>query len=136
VRSSIYRYTTRSTDLRPDVTPRLDAATRHGTLIVTRHSPDRLKGVRLPWKKLHFLRRVAAIRMAAGIDPEKKFMGLRHGRHTEGGDAGLSDAQMRALSGHKSQVALLRYAQSTVKQHRTGAGMRLQSRTNKAQMLE
>lgn len=124
------------TDLWPDLTPRLDAAPRHGTLIVTRDNPDRLKGVRLPWKKRHFLRRVAAIRIAAGIDPDKKFMGLRHGGNTEGGDAGLSDAQLRALSGHKSQAALLRYAQSTVKQRRTGARMRLQSRTKGGNLSE
>jgi len=125
------------TDLWPDVTPRLDSAERRGTLIVTRDKPDRFKkGVYLPWKKRHFLRRVAAIRKAAGIDADLKFMGLRHGGNTEGGDAGLSDAQLRALSGHKTNAALLRYAQSTAKQRRTGARMRLQSRTKKEKMSE
>jgi hypothetical protein len=45
------------TDLWPDLTPRLDAAERRGTLIVTRDTADRFKGVRLPWRKRHFLRR-------------------------------------------------------------------------------
>jgi hypothetical protein len=124
------------TDLWPDLTPRLDAAVRYGTLIVTRDNPDRFKAVRLPWKKRHFLRRVAAIRKAAGIDAAKKFMGLRHGGNTEGADADLSDAQMRALSGHKTNAALLRYAQSTVKQRRSGARMRLASRTKKENLSE
>jgi len=57
---------------------RLDASERHGTLIVTRDSVDRFKGVRLPWKKRHFLRQVAKIKTAAGIDPDIKFMGQKH----------------------------------------------------------
>jgi hypothetical protein len=66
-------------DLWPDLTARLDASDRHGTLIITCDEPDRFKGVHLPWKKRHFLRTVAKIRKAAGIDPEIKFMGLRRG---------------------------------------------------------
>jgi hypothetical protein len=116
-------------DLWLDLTSRLDATERRGTLIITRDNPDRFKGVHLPWKKRHFLRRVAAIRKAAGINAEIKFMGLRHGGNTEGGDAGLTDAQLRALSGHKTNAALLRYAQSTVQQRRIGARKRLASRT-------
>ncbi|MGL3208318.1 tyrosine-type recombinase/integrase [Bradyrhizobium sp. BR 1433] len=120
----------------PDLTPRLDAAERHGTLIVTRDQPDRFKGVHLPWRKRHFLRRVAAIRKAAGISPDIKFMGLRHGGNTEGADANLSDAQLRALSGHKSQASLLRYAQTSVNQRRDGARKRRDSRTKAGNLSE
>jgi hypothetical protein len=49
-----------------------------------------IKAVRLPWNKRHFLRHVAKIKTAAGIDPEIKFMGLRHGGNTEGADANLT----------------------------------------------
>lgn len=87
---------------RYDIMDRLDSCDRHGTLIVTRDTVDRFKGVRLPWKKRHFLRHVKKIKTSAGIDPEIKFMGLRHGGNTEGADANLSDAQMRALSGHRT----------------------------------
>jgi hypothetical protein len=66
-------------DLWPELTARLDATDRHGTLIITRDAPDRFTGVRLPWKKRHFLRTVSKIRKLAGIDPAIKFMGLRHG---------------------------------------------------------
>jgi hypothetical protein len=55
-----------------------------------------IKAFRLPWKKRHFLRHVAEIKTAAGIDPEIKFMSLRHGGNTEGADANLTDARMRA----------------------------------------
>ena len=52
------------------------------------------------------------------------FKGLRHGGLTEGANAGLSDAQMRALSGHRTQAALLRYAQTTKQQAKVGARLR------------
>jgi hypothetical protein len=48
----------------------LDASDRHGTLIVTGDTADRFKGIRLPWKKRHFLRHVAKILFlcGAGVD--------------------------------------------------------------------
>ncbi|WP_461353783.1 hypothetical protein [Bradyrhizobium sp. USDA 4454] len=124
------------TPLWPELMSRLDAADRHGSLIVTRDAVDRFKGTRLPWKKRHFLRHVAKIRAAAGIDPEIKFMGLRHGGNVEGADANLTDAQLRALSGHKTTAALLRYAQATTQQRKSGARMRLNARTKGAQISE
>jgi hypothetical protein len=124
------------TALWPEIMDRLDASDRHGTLIVTRDTADRFKGIRLPWKKRHFLRNVAKIRAAAGIDPEIKFMGLRHGGNTEGADSNLSDAQMRALSGHKTTAALLRYAQTSTQQRRVGARLRRNARTKGGQKSE
>jgi hypothetical protein len=120
----------------PELMERLDASERHGTLIVTRDTLDRFKRVRLPWKKRHFLRHVAKIRIAAGIDPEIKFMGLRHGGNTEGADANLTDAQMRALSGHLTTAALLRYAQTSTQQRRVGARLRRNARTKGGQTSE
>jgi hypothetical protein len=48
-------------------------------------------------------------------------MGLRHGGNVEGAEAGLTDAQLRALSGHRTTAALLRYARATEKQRLAGA---------------
>jgi hypothetical protein len=45
-------------DLWPDLVARLDAAPRHGTLIVTRDEPDRRRKVRLPWRADYFRHRV------------------------------------------------------------------------------
>jgi hypothetical protein len=59
-------YDTDGSALWPELMTRLDDSERHGTLIVTRDKEDRFRKVRLPWKKRHFLRRVAAIRKAAG----------------------------------------------------------------------
>ena len=117
------------TMLWPELMARLDAAPRYGTLIVTRDQPDRRRKVHLPWKVDYFRHRVAAIRAAAGIEFSAKFMGLRHGGNTEAGDAGLSDAQIRALSGHKTAAMTALYTKATMQQRRSGARKRLEART-------
>jgi hypothetical protein len=78
-------YDVDGTALWPELMERLDSAPRRGTLIVMRDKPDRKRKSYLPWKEDYFRHRVS----------------LRHGGNTEGADAGLSDAQLRALSGHK-----------------------------------
>src|SRR5260221_5000216 len=129
-------YDNDGTALFPELTDPLDHRHRHGSLIVTRDQPDRFKKAHLPWKKRHFARRVAQIRVAANIDPEIKFMGLRHGGNSEGANAGLTDAQLRALSGHKTIAALLRYVPASAEQQKSGSRKRLESRTTKGQVSE
>ena len=73
--------------------------------------------------------RMAAIRAAAGIDFDAKFMGLRHGGSTEGGNADLTDAQIRALSGHNTAAMTALYTKATMHQRRAGARKRLEQRT-------
>ena len=124
------------TPLWPELMDRLDAATRRGTLIVTRDQLDRRKKVHLPWREDYFRHVVADVRKAAEIDPAVKFMGLRHGGNTEGADAGLSDAQLRALSGHKVAATVLRYAQETMKQRREGARLRRDARMDGGRLSE
>jgi hypothetical protein len=75
-----------------------------------RDKPDRRRKVHPRWEPDYFRHRVAKIREAAGIGDHAKFMSLRHSGNIEGADAGLIDAQLRALSGHKTTAALLRYA--------------------------
>jgi integrase len=115
-----------STVLWPELMKRLDGMPRYGTLIVTRDRLDRRRKVRLPWKVDYFRHRVAAIRATAGIDFDVKFMGLRHGGNTEGGNADLTDAQIRALSGHKTAAMTALYTKATMKQRRVGARKRLE----------
>jgi hypothetical protein len=117
-----------------ELTARLDKMERRGSLIIMRDRPDRRRKIYLPWNEHHFRHCVAEIRTAAAIDPAVKLMGLRHGGNTEGANAGLSDAQLRALSGHKTTSALLRYAQSTKEQRQTGARLRLAARTKGGQL--
>jgi integrase len=117
------------TVLWPELMERLDGAPRRGTLIVMRDGLDRNRKTYLPWKEDYFRHRFAEILAAAGIDPVTKFMGLRHGGNTEGADAGLTDAQLRALSGHKTANMTVLYAKQTMKQRQEGARMRLEERT-------
>ena len=77
-------------------TPRYGAADRHAD----RHagcagSPAQNSS---SWKEDYFRHRAAALRAKAGLHPDEKFIGLRHGGYTEGADAELSDAQLRALA--------------------------------------
>jgi hypothetical protein len=122
------------TVLWPELMERLDTAPRHGTLIVTRDRLDRRRRVHLPWKLDYFRHRVADIRAAAGIDVSAKFMGLRHGGNTEGGDADLTDAQLRALSGHRTAAMTALYTKATMRQRREGARKRLEARTKGADL--
>jgi hypothetical protein len=124
------------TVLWPELMERLDRSARHGTLIVMRDKPDRRLKIRLPWKEDYFRHRVAKIRFAAAFDSEAKFMGLRHGGNTEGADANLTDAQLRALSGHKTASMTILYAKQTMKQRREGARKRLAVRTKPVNLSE
>ena len=117
------------TPLWPELMERLDTAPRYGTLIVTRDRLDRRRRVHLPWKEDYFRHRVANIRDAAGIAFGAKFMGLRHGGSTESGNAELTDAQIRALSGHTTAAMTALYTKSTMRQRRAGARKRLEERT-------
>ena len=96
--------------------------TRQGTRMVAIDIVDELPNR----VRLHC---VADIRAAAGIDFDAKFMGLRHGGNTEGGDADLTDAQIRALSGHKTAAMTALYTKATMKQRQAGARKRLEART-------
>ena len=124
------------TPLWPELTARLDSAPRHGTLIAMRDRPDKRRKVHLPWTQDYFRHRFAAVRTSAGIDSDVKFMGLRHGGNTEGADAGLTDAQLRALSGHRTANMTVIYARETMRQRRAGARKRLEARTNKGNLSE
>jgi hypothetical protein len=117
------------TVLWPELMERLETTPRYGTLIVTRHQLDRRRKAHLPWQGDNFRHRVADIRAAAGIDFSAKFMGLRHGGNTEGGDADLTDTQLRALSGHKTASMTVLYTKATMRQRRSGARKRLEART-------
>jgi hypothetical protein len=56
-------------------------------------------------------------------------MGLRHGGNTEAGDADLTDAQIRALSGHRTAAMTALYTKATMRQRRSSTSKRLEERT-------
>jgi hypothetical protein len=125
-----------ATPLWPELVARLESTPRYGTLIVTRDHPDAHRKVHLPWTEDYFRHRVAEVRAVAGIDPDAKFMGLRHGGNTEGADAGLTDAQLRALSGHRTANMTVIYARETMRQRQVGARKRLEARTKRGDLSE
>lgn len=124
------------TALWPELMERLDATERRGTLVVMRDSLDRRRKAYLPWGQDYFRHRVGELRAAAGIDSEAKFMGLRHGGQTAAADAGLTDAQLRALAGHKTANITVLYAQGTMKQRAEGARKMLNARTKRGNLSE
>jgi hypothetical protein len=128
-------------DLWPDLTRRLDRATRLGTLLVMRDRPDRKHQVHLPWATSaanpvrHVQRVVTKIRQAAGLPSEITFTSFRHGGHTDAANAGLTDAQIRALSGHKTAAMIRVYAKATRDQRVAGARKRAEARRTKGDNL-
>jgi hypothetical protein len=55
--------------------------------------------------------------------------------HTDAADAGLTDAQIRALSGHKTAAMISVYAKKTKDQRLAGARKRLEARRTKGENL-
>src|SRR5262245_43744417 len=95
--------------LRRPTVKRLDNSVRKGTLICLRDKPD-ATGVHRPWPTRAangamspFIRRVAEIRDAAGLQKKITFRSVRHGGFTAGGD--LSDADLNAV-GAKTDATL------------------------------
>ena len=84
------------------------------------------------WVQAEFRR----IGRAAGLPDDITFTSFRHGGHTDGADAGLTDAQMRALGAHRSTAALLRYAKETDAQRKAAARKRLNKRTEGGNLSE
>jgi hypothetical protein len=130
------------TELWPEMMKRLEGVTRTGTLIVMRDNPDPRKKIHLPWmtggrNPMRYVQaEVRRICTAAGLPKDITFTSFRHGGHTDGADAGLTDAQMRALGGHKTKTAMFRYTKETEKQRRDGARKRLIKRTEGGNLSE
>jgi hypothetical protein len=135
-------FDTDGTPLWPEMVARLEGAKQAGTLIVMRDHPDPRKKVHLPWmtggkNPMRYVQsEVRRICRAAGLPESITFTSFRHGGHTDGADAGLTDAQMRALGGHKTTAALLRYAKETETQRQVAGRKRLNARTKKGDLSE
>jgi phage head maturation protease len=81
-------------------------------------------------------RKVKEIIRAAGLRDELTFTSFRHGGHTEAADSDLTDAEIRAMSRHKSAKVLPRYAKRTMKQVMEGARKRRAMRTKADNLSE
>jgi hypothetical protein len=127
--------------LYPELMQELDAIKREriGGLMLCRDW-----GNRAPWPTrpsqgeadlTHMSRKVKEIIRAAGLRDELTFTSFRHGGFTEGADADLSDAEIRAQGRHKSAKVLPRYAKRSMRQVVAGAKKRRAMRERKADNL-
>ncbi len=113
--------------LYPELVAELDAIKRGriGGLMLCRDWGDRA-----PWPTgsnadlTHMSRSVKKIIRAAGLRDELTFTSFRHGGFTEGADADLTDAEIRAQGRHKSAKVLPRYAKRSMRQVEAGAKKR------------
>jgi hypothetical protein len=90
-------------------------------LIFRRDHAHRRQPVPLPWitprGDLDYFRGVVKeIIRAAGLRDELSFTSFRHGGFTEGADADMTDAELRAAGRHRSARQLPTYAKRTRKQ--------------------
>jgi hypothetical protein len=135
-------FDTDRTPLWPEMVERLESAPRTGTLVVMRDRPDPRKKTYMPWmtggrNSMRYVQaEVRRICRAASLPNDLTFTSFRHGGHTDGSNSGLTDAQMRALGGHKTTAALLRYTKETDTQRQVGARKRLEARTKKGNLSE
>ncbi|MGB6939433.1 MAG: hypothetical protein WBE14_22675 [Xanthobacteraceae bacterium] len=98
-------------------------------------------GDRRPWPTekgdlAQMSRTVKKIIRAAGLRDELTFTSFRHGGFTEGADADLSDAELRAQGRHKSSKVLPKYAKRTMRQVAAGAKKRRSTRTKAGHLSE
>jgi hypothetical protein len=128
--------------LYPELMAELDAIKREriGGLMLRRDW-----GTRAPWPTwptpeeidlTHMSRKTKEVIRAAGLRDELTFTSFRHGGFTEGADADLSDAEMRAAGRHKSAKVLPRYAKRTMRQVEAGAKKRRATRTKTDDLSE
>ena len=90
-----------------------------------------------PRGDLDYLRStVKEIIRAAGLRDELSFTSFRHGGFTEGADADMSDAELRAAGRHRSARQLPTYAKRTRNQLISGAKKRRAMRTNAGDLSE
>jgi len=80
-----------------------------------------------------FIRRVAEIRDAAGLQKKITFRSFRHGGFTGGGDADLSDADLNAV-GAKTDATLDIYRKGTMEQRRRVLTRLLDERSKRAHL--
>jgi hypothetical protein len=129
-------FDTQGNALFPELMERMDLAKKNrvgaGPFFV-RDWIDKKAGVPLAWATAggdlrHMSRNVKAILRAAELDAHITFTSFRHGGLTELGDSDLTDAQIRALSRHKSAKVLTRYVKRTERQIIDGTIKRRASR--------
>jgi len=120
----------------PELMAELDAikSVAIAGLMIRRDHKHRRTAVPLPWiterGDLDYFRSVVKeIIRAAGLPDNLSFTSFRHGGFTEGADADMTDAELRAAGRHRSARQLPTYAKRTRKQLIAGAKKRRAERS-------
>ena len=87
----------------PEMQSRLADVKRRGVQVVVSEATN------LPYKKDHFAHEFARIRNLAGLPNDLQFRDLRRTAATEMGQAGATDDQLRAQTGHRSRNVVAVY---------------------------
>jgi hypothetical protein len=124
--------------LYPELMLELDAIkhNRIGGLMLCRDWGDQRPWPTAKGDLAQMSRTVKKIIRAAGLRDELTFTSFRHGGFTEGADADLSDAELRAQGRHKSSKVLPKYAKRTMRQVAAGAKKRRSERTKAGHLSE
>ena len=120
----------------PELEEELGNTIISGPLIVMRDKPDKKRRTILPYQQAWFIHIVQKIRDKAKLPFELKFMGLRHGGATELTNAGASEREIIAVTGHKSPKMLVHYAKKTQKQRMNAARKRRALKLEAANLSE
>ncbi len=122
--------------LYPEVEDRLEATPKRGTLLVMRDQIDIRSKTYLPYSEHLVRKHFRKIREAAVLPDSFTFMSLRHGGLTELGEAGATDSEMMAISGHKTRGILTVYSKQTPQQAANAARKRRAWRTKQGVLSE
>ena len=98
---------------------RLKALPQRGSLMIMRDRADRLRKGYLPDKLNYFQKLATEILNAAGLQ-HLKFESFRKGGETDCANAGLTDAEIMALDGHKTRDMITIYAARNMQQRVNG----------------
>jgi integrase len=76
-----------------------------------------------PWRSDWFKHRFAEVRAAMGLPADLHFHGLRHSAASRLAEAGASDAEIQAVTGHKTRAMVARYTAGARQESLARAGM-------------
>lgn len=100
----------------------LDATRRQAAVICTTEAGR-------AWKPDWFKHRFAQVRAKLGLPDDMHFHGLRHSRASELAEAGASDAEIQAVTGHKTRAMVARYTRGARQEHLARAAIARLPRT-------
>lgn len=98
-----------SHSLFPELESRINATAKNGPLIIVDDNTHRRGATVQHWKRDWFRHQVRKVLSHANRPRDLSFTPFPHGRFTKAGDANVSEASIRALGQHKTNVVQTTY---------------------------